>query len=123
MTAPDTITWLVRVVGPDFVAAFETDGSKVRVTAPILRKYIHGLFTDEACAIIAEEGCQPRSSRSNSPSPASSIIQRRKSFEVQKDGVKAFFLYDDVASRRAINGRCDKETALIKAQGYLAEAH
>ena len=81
---PDTITWLVRVVGPDFVAAFETDGTKVRITAPILRKYIHGLSTDEARAIIAEEGWRAAVVKKQLTEPC--IIQHRESFEVQKDG-------------------------------------
>jgi len=46
---------LVRVVAPKFVAGFLTDG-RVRVCAPILRKYLFGRTDDEARAIIARRG-------------------------------------------------------------------
>lgn len=114
---PDCILHLVRVVGKDFVAAFETDGRKVLVTAPFLKRYIHGLSTDEARAVILEEGWQATHVKRQLTEPR--LIQHDESFEVQKDGLRAFYYFDDVASRRAIKGRADKVTAYGKAKAYL----
>jgi hypothetical protein len=45
---------LVRVVGPDFIAGFETDGI-VRRTAPILKR-LRGMDDDRARRYIARKG-------------------------------------------------------------------
>ena len=121
---PDNLLHLVRAVGQvggrDFTAAFEVDRVKVRVTAPILKRFIHGLSIDEARGVIAEEGWTATVVKKQLTEPC--IVQHAESFEVQKDGLRAFFLYDDVPSRRAINGRVDAATALAKAQAYLKGA-
>lgn len=54
-TEPDSELRLVRVVGPGFVAGFETDGKRVWREAPILHE-LHSLTNDEARKIIAAKG-------------------------------------------------------------------
>ncbi|MGY8677276.1 hypothetical protein Q2941_05590 [Bradyrhizobium sp. UFLA05-153] len=47
---------LIRVVGPDFAAGYETDGT-VRRAAPILKALV-GMSDDEARAYIKDKGWQ-----------------------------------------------------------------
>lgn len=110
---------LVRVVGDNFVAGFETDG-KIRRAAPILKSLLNK--TDaEARAIIAQNGWRA-AIVTHQPTPPT-IKQNTESMEVLKNGARAFFYFDDNAGRRAISGRVDKQTALTRAQAYLkAEA-
>lgn len=113
---------LVRVVGPGFVAAFETDGT-VRRAAPILKALI-GMTDAEARAHIKAQGWQA-SIVPDQPSIAHNFAEfggsNAGSFEVRHPGGRKFFYYDDNAGRRATGGYLTKEQALEKAQTYLAE--
>lgn len=112
---------LVRVVGPDFVAGFETDGT-VRRAAPILKALI-GLTDAEAREHIKAKGWQA------SIVPDQPSIQHHfqnfggsnsGSFEARHAGGRRFFYYDDNPGRRAITNKLTKEQAFTKAQDYLA---
>ncbi|WFU75225.1 hypothetical protein [Bradyrhizobium sp. CB2312] len=113
---------LVRVVGPDFVAGFESDGT-VRRAAPILKALV-GMTDDEARAYIKAKGW------------TASIVPDRPSiehhyhnfggfnagsFEVRHSRGRKYFYYDDNAGRRAVTGKDSKETEFGKAQAYLQQ--
>ncbi|MCL2714734.1 MAG: hypothetical protein FWD68_09195 [Alphaproteobacteria bacterium] len=117
---PDCILTVVCVVAPNFVGAFETDGEKVLTTEPVLRGHIHGLSTDKARHVIAEN--RWRATVVREPVATPRLVQREESIEVQKGCVRALFYFDEIPSRRAINGRADKATAVSLAQRYLAES-
>lgn len=77
---------------------------------------LHSLTNDEARKIIAAKGWCATLVKGHMPPR---LIQHQESFEVQKGDVRAFFYFDEVAGRRAINGRADEATAYIRAQAYL----
>jgi hypothetical protein len=112
---------LVRVIGPGFVAGFETDGT-VRRTAPILKALI-GMTDAEARAHIKAQGWQA-SIVPDQPSIEHHFADfsgtNAGSFEVRHPGGRRFFYYDDNAGRRAIGGYLTKEQAFARAQTYLA---
>jgi hypothetical protein len=103
---------LVRVVGPDFVAAFESDGV-VRRAAPILKALV-GMTDDEARAYIAAQGWQA-SIVAGAPTR---VIQHWESFEVQRDGKVKKFFFDTNAFRRGVSGRPTKEAARQDALAF-----
>lgn len=103
---------LVRVVGPNFVAGFESDGI-VRRAAPILKDLI-GMTDDEARAHIAAKGWRAAIVAGG----RTRVIQHWESFEVQRDGKRTMFFFDTNAFRRGVNGRVDKETARQQALAF-----
>ena len=113
---PDSILYLVRVVGLDFVASFETNANLVGEVPPELRH----LTNDGARKIIAAHGWKATIVKRPVTEPR--LIQHNESFEVQRDGIRAFFYFDDNASSRAISGRVTKAKAFEKVQAYLAES-
>jgi hypothetical protein len=112
---------LVRVVGPNFVAGFETDGT-VRRAAPIIKALI-GMADAEAREHIKAKGWSA-SVVPDQPSIVHNFADfggsNAGSFEVRSPGGRKFFYYDDNAGRRAIGGHTTKEQALAQAQAYLA---
>jgi hypothetical protein len=91
---------LGRVTGPDFVAAFETDGV-VRKAAPIL-SFMLGWSDDKVREHVAAKGWKASLVTAEVGPPP--IVQHEESFEVVKGGLRAFFYFDDIAGRRAISG-------------------
>jgi hypothetical protein len=112
---------LVRVVGPDFVAGFETTGT-VRRAAPIIKALV-GMTDAEARDYIKAKGWRA-SVIPDQPSIVHNFADfggtNAGSFEVRYPGGRKFFYYDDNAGRRAIAGHMTKEKALAQAQAYLA---
>jgi hypothetical protein len=78
-----------------------------------------GLTDAEARIVIGRKGWTA-SIVTQQPDPPR-IVQHVESFEVQVNGRRAFFYFDENAGRRAISGRVDKAKALTQAQAYLAE--
>lgn len=111
---------LVRVVGPDFVAGFETDGT-VRRAAPILKALV-GMTDAEAREHIKAKGWTA-SVIPDHPSIkhhfADFGASNAGSFEVRHTGGRKFFYYDDNAGRRAVTGKMSKKRASAQAQAYL----
>jgi hypothetical protein len=106
---------LVRVVGPRFVAGFESDGVVIRA-APILKALI-GMTNAEARAHISAKGWTARIIVGEPE-----IIQHEESFEVRlPPDRRKFFYYDDNAGRRAVSGRMTKAKALLTAQEWMAQ--
>jgi hypothetical protein len=118
---PNVRRELVRVVGPDFVAGFETDGT-VRRAAPIIKALV-GMTDAEARKHIKAKGWLA-SVIPDQPSIVHNFANfggsNAGSFEVRHPGGRKFFHYDDNAGRRAIGGSMTKEQALTQAQAYLA---
>jgi hypothetical protein len=111
---PDYVLQLVRVTGPDFVASFEVDERAVREAAPILKALI-GMSVDQARDHIRAKGWTASMTQPEPPR----IVQHVESFEVRKNGQRAFFYFDEIEGRRAITGRTTKQKALERAQAYL----
>jgi hypothetical protein len=116
MTTPDYVLQLVRITGPDFVAGVEVDERSVREAAPILKALI-GMSIDQAREHIRAKGWT--ASIVTAQAEPLSIVQHAESFEVRKDGKRAFFYFDEKEGRRAITNRSTKPKALERAQAYL----
>jgi hypothetical protein len=103
---------LVRIVAPDFVAGFETDGI-VRRAAPIIA-YVVGWTDDQVRDHVRAQGWQA----SILAGGTTRVIQHWESFEVQRDGKIKKFFFDTNAFRRGVTGHMSKEAARQDALAF-----